>query len=99
MKIAIILSGCGNRDGSETVQIYVHEENPCVPRPVRELKGFCKVSIPKGQARTVTVHLPREAFAYYDSDSHGWVVNPGAFTIEAGASAADIRTAIPVVLE
>lgn len=89
----------GNRDGSETVQIYVHEENPCVPRPVRELKGFCKVSIPKGQARTVTVHLPREAFAYYDSDSHGWVVNPGAFTIEAGASAADIRTAIPVVLE
>lgn len=89
----------GNRDGSETVQIYVHEENPRVPRPVRELKGFCKVSIPKGQARTVTVHLPREAFAYYDSDSHGWVVNPGAFTIEAGASAADIRTAIPVVLE
>ena len=89
----------GNRDGSETVQIYVHEENPCVPRPVRELKGFCKVSIPKGQARTVTVHLPREAFAYYDSDSHGWVVNPGAFTIEAGASATDIRTAIPVVLE
>ncbi len=89
----------GNRDGSETVQIYVHEENPCVPRPVRELKGFCKVSIPKGQARTVTVHLPREAFAYYDSDSHGWVVNPSAFTIEAGASAADIRTAIPVVLE
>ncbi len=89
----------GNRDGSETVQIYVHEENPCVPRPVRELKGFCKVSIPKGQARTVTVHLPREAFAYYDSDSHGWVVNLGAFTIEAGASAADIRTAIPVVLE
>lgn len=89
----------GNRDGSETVQIYVHEENPCVPRPVRELKGFCKVSIPKGQARTVTVHLPREAFAYYESDSHGWVVNPGAFTIEAGASAADIRTAIPVVLE
>ena len=89
----------GNRDGSETVQIYVHEENPCVPRPVRELKGFCKVSIPKGQARTVSVHLPREAFAYYDSDSHGWVVNPGAFTIEAGASAADIRTAIPVVLE
>lgn len=89
----------GNRDGSETVQIYVQEENPCVPRPVRELKGFCKVSIPKGQARTVTVHLPREAFAYYDSDSHGWVVNPGAFTIEAGASAADIRTAIPVVLE
>ena len=89
----------GNRDGSETVQIYVHEENPCVPRPVRELKGLCKVSIPKGQARTVTVHLPREAFAYYDSDSHGWVVNPGAFTIEAGASAADIRTAIPVVLE
>lgn len=89
----------GNRDGSETVQIYVHEENPCVPRPVRELKGFCKVSIPKGLVRTVTVHLPREAFAYYDSDSHGWVVNPGAFTIEAGASAADIRTAIPVVLE
>lgn len=89
----------GNRDGSETVQIYVHEENPGVPRPVRELKGFCKVSIPKGQARTVTVHLPREAFAYYDSDSHGWVVSPGAFTIEAGASAADIRTAIPVVLE
>lgn len=89
----------GNRDGSETVQIYVHEENPCVPRPVRELKGFCKVSIPKGQARTVTVHLPREAFAYYASDSHGWVINPGAYTIEAGASAADIRTAIPVVLE
>ena len=98
-EVRLEVRNSGNRDGSETVQIYVHEEYPCVPRPVRELKGFCKVSIPKGQARTVTVHLPREAFAYYDSDSHGWVVNPSAFTIEAGASAADIRTAIPVVLE
>ena len=38
------------------------------------------------------MHLSRKAFAYYDTGKHDWMVNPGTFTVEAGASATDIRS-------
>lgn len=96
--VSLDVTNTGNRAGTETVQLYVHECEPSVPRPERELKAFAKVQIGKGKTATVRLHLPREAFAYYDTESHGWKVNPGRFTLEAGSSSMDIRSRAEVNL-
>ena len=67
------------------------EDNPCVARPAKELKGYDKVFIPKGESAVVTVRLPRSAFAFYDVDIHDWRINPGTFTVSVGTSVEDIR--------
>ena len=88
--ISFRLSNTGKYDASEVAQVYVGELQPCVPRPLKELKGFSKVSLPRGESSTVTVHLPRTSFAYYDEDIHDWRVNPGKFRIMVGSSSRDI---------
>ena len=90
--VSLDVKNTGTRAGTETVQIYIHECNPAVPRPERELKAFRKVDIAKGKTVKVSMHLSRKAFAYYDTGKHDWMVNPGTFTVEAGASATDIRS-------
>lgn len=96
--VTLTVQNTGKREAMETVQLYVGEKSPCVPRPQRELKGFAKVKLAPGKAQEVTLHLSREAFAYYSKDLHGWTVNPGTFTIEAGASATDIRSQAELTL-
>lgn len=94
--ITLEVKNVGKKEAMETVQVYVGEKSPSVPRPVRELKGFAKVKLAPGKSEVVTIHLPRTAFAYYSTDAHDWCVNPGVFTIEAGASVTDIRSTVEV---
>ncbi len=94
--ITLEVKNVGKKEAMETVQVYVGEKSPSVPRPVRELKGFAKVKLAPGKSEEVTIHLPRTAFAYYSTDAHDWCVNPGVFTIEAGASVTDIRSTVEV---
>ena len=72
--------------------------SPSVPRPYKELKGFAKVSVGKGQKKEVSVHLGKEAFEYYDVERHGFSLEEGRFRILVGASAEDIRLEGEVVL-
>ena len=76
---------------AEVAQVYVGEVSPSVPRPVKELKGYARVQLGKGESKSVTVHLGKEAFAFYDVDIHDFRANAGKFSIMVGASAADIR--------
>ena len=62
-----------------------------VVRPAKELKGFDKVYLNPGESKTVSVRLDDEAFRYYDSFRHDFVVEPGMFTVSVGSSSADIR--------
>ena len=88
----------GGRGGAEVAQIYVRELNPVVPRPVKELKGFEKVWLKPGDARTVTVDLDKQAFAYYDVGKNRWSVEPGKFEISVGSSSRLIRFSQQVML-
>lgn len=97
-EVSLTVKNTGKYDASEVVQIYVGEVSPSVPRPVKELKGFSKVHLKKGESSKVAVFLDDAAFAYYDIDIHGWKTNPGRFVIMAGASAADIRLSEEIVL-
>jgi beta-glucosidase len=92
MKVSLDVRNTGRRAGAEVVQIYVGQENPPVPRPLRELKGFSKLMLAPGQTQRVEITLPRNAFAYWSPDKKDWTVDSGGrFTIEAAASERDIE--------
>ncbi len=91
--VSVTVKNTGSRSGKETVQFYVRDKEASVLRPVRELKGFSKVDLKPGESRSVTVHLDRHAFEYFDPDQKGWVLEPGEFEIQVGKSSRDIQFA------
>jgi beta-glucosidase len=84
------LTNTGQRAGAAVPQVYVQQVNPSVTRPPKELKGFAKVSLKPGQTQRVSIHLNRNAFAFYDPDKKGWVAEKGDFKILVGSSSRDI---------
>jgi beta-glucosidase len=89
--VSVDVKNTGSRAGAEVVQIYVGEQNCPEPRPLRELKGFSRVTLIPGETKRVEISLPRDAFAYWSSTTRDWKVDAGnKFTIEAGVSERDI---------
>jgi beta-glucosidase len=85
------LENTGKCAGAEVAQLYVHEQNPHLPRPEKELKQFRKVFLQPGEKQTVSIPLTRGAFAYYDPAQKGWVAQPDSFEILIGSSSRDLR--------
>ena len=84
------VTNTGRRAGAQVVQLYVHDLNPQIDRPVRELKGFSKVSLAPGATQTVTLSLSPRDFAWCDAKAKGWRVNPGQYSVEVGDSSRNI---------
>jgi beta-glucosidase len=90
VRVSLTVQNTGGRAGSEVVQIYVGQPASSVERPPRELKEFAKVALEPGQSRRVQFDLPRTAFAFWSDAREDWVVEPGEFILEAGASSRQI---------
>jgi beta-glucosidase len=88
--ISIDLKNVGARAGDEVVQLYVCDEIASVPRPVKELKGFKRVHLARGESRTIMFDLPIALCAFYD-EAIQLVVEPGTMQVMIGSSADDIR--------
>jgi beta-glucosidase len=84
------ITNTGHRTGAEVAEVYVGQPNASVPRPVKELKGFRKVSLNAGETRHVSVALDRRAFAYYNVKNHDWTVDAAGFNVYVGSSSAHI---------
>lgn len=95
----VTVRNVGKVRGAEVVQFYVGEKNPQIPRPVRELKGFCKADLAPCEEKEVSVILDKRAFAYYDVDKKNWAVPAGRYHIQAGSSSRDIRLESVIELE
>ena len=93
------LRNVGDRQAKETAQLYVRPRGPSVERPVKELKGFVKVSLEPGESRRVALTLDARAFAFWDPQASAWNAEPGAYDILVAASAADIELQATVRLE
>jgi beta-glucosidase len=93
LSVSLDVTNTGRRAGAEVVQIYVGQAHCSVERPMRELKGFSKVSLDPGQTQRVTIRLPRESFAFWSPQKKAWTVEPGEFTVEAGDSERNISSA------
>jgi beta-glucosidase len=81
----------GGRAGAEVVQLYIGADHSSVDRPVKELKGFRKVSLGPGQSTTVRFAIHRSDLEFYDIVSHDWKAEPGTFAVYIGSSSRDIH--------
>jgi beta-glucosidase len=88
--VAVTVTNVGERDGDEVVQMYFHDLVGSVTRPVKELKGFRRVSLLAGQACRVTFTVPVALTAFYDRAMR-YAVEPGAFEVLVGSASDDIR--------
>lgn len=91
LNVSIKIKNTGERAGKEVVQLYVGDHQTDKIRPIRELKGFEKITLEPGEEKTVNFTLDKRSFAYYDTDISDWHVKTGRFTIYIGASSRDIR--------
>lgn len=90
VSISCTVKNTGKYDGDEVVQLYIRDELSSVARPIKELKGFKRVSIKAGASKKVTFKLEPEALSMLDKDLKR-VVEPGDFRIMIGTSSKDIK--------
>ena len=91
LKISVNVTNSGNYDGEEIVQLYIRDLFGKVVRPVKELKGFQKVFIKKGETKTITFNLTPEDIKFYDDElNFDW--EGGEFDIMVGTNSQDVQT-------
>ena len=92
LKVTVDIANTGNFDGKEVVQLYIRDLVGSVTRPVRELKGFQKITIKKGEKQTVTFKITAEDLKFYNADLQ-FVAEPGEFEIFVGSNSnAELKT-------
>jgi len=100
VELSVDVTNTGEMKADEIVQLYISPktENQNI-RPI-QLQGFARVSLAKGETRTVKMKLYTEQFGYYTNEGgkRQWNIAPGEFTIKIGASSTDIRTSKDITL-
>lgn len=91
IEVSTVVTNTGNYDGSEVVQLYVRDLVGSVTRPVKELKGFQKIFIPKGSLQKVTFTLKPEDLAFTRADNT-WGTEPGEFEVFIGTNSRDVKS-------
>ena len=91
VNVSLIVKNTGSREGDEVVQLYLHDVACSVVRPIKELRGFQRITLKPGESKTVSITVPADKLAFYDEKTHQFVVEPGAFDVLIGSSSADIR--------
>ncbi|MCE0535198.1 glycoside hydrolase family 3 C-terminal domain-containing protein [Kineosporia rhizophila] len=95
--VEVTVANQGTRAGAEVVQVYVGDPVAGVDRPVHELRAFAKVRLEAGESRRVRLELDERAFAFWSPN--GWVVEPGEFVVQIGASSRDLRAVETITLD
>ena len=89
--VSVDVRNTGKVAGDEVVQLYLHELVSSVTRPVKELKGFRRVTLAPGESTTVQFTLDAQAFALWNEHMQ-WVVEPGTFEVMVGPSSVDLKS-------
>lgn len=97
--VSIPITNTGMREGAEIVQLYIHDVKSTLPRPVKELKGFCKVQLAPGETKKAVFTICKNDLSFFDDTQHKWIAEPGAFEVLIAASATDIRSKLMFELE
>lgn len=91
IQVAVNVRNTGRVDGDEVVQVYVKSLTSREPQPLKALKGFRRVTIGKGATRPVSITLRASDLRWYDEKNDRYVVEPGRYEVQVGASSQDIR--------
>ncbi|WP_207535624.1 beta-glucosidase BglX [Desertivirga arenae] len=89
---SIKVTNTGSREGKEVVQLYIRDLVGTVTRPVKELKGFQKISLKAGETKTVTFRITEEDLKFYNSDLN-FLAEPGDFKLFIGTNSRDLKEA------
>jgi len=90
VKVEVDVKNVGECKGDEIVQLYLHDVFATVARPLKELKGFKRVTLKPGETKTIAFILGSEELSFYDADMN-LTVEPGTFEVMVGSSSKDIR--------
>jgi beta-glucosidase len=90
-QVSVDVTNAGARAGDDVVQLYIRDEISSVSRPVKELKGFGRVSIKPGETRTITFSIGPEELRFYNREMKR-VVEPGGFKIMVGPNSVDLTS-------
>ncbi len=85
LDIKVTVTNTGNYDGAETVQLYIRDMVASITRPVKELKGFEKIFLKKGESKEVHFTLTAAGLKFYNNDLK-FVFEPGTFKVFVGGS-------------
>lgn len=89
---SVKLTNTGKYEGEEVVQLYIGDPAASISRPMKELKGFQKISLKPGESREVSFTITTEALRFYNSAlEHVW--EPGQFNIYVGTNSRDVQSA------
>jgi beta-glucosidase len=84
VQVSIDVQNTSNRPGDEVVQLYTHQRAGSASRPVRELKGFLRVSLKPNETRTITLPLHTKDLGFWSPATHHWSMEPGTFDLWVG---------------
>jgi beta-glucosidase len=87
--VTVDVTNTGRREGDEVVQLYVRYPDAKVERPLRQLRGFKRVTLAPGEMQPVTLHVAAADLAYWNVSKHAWVVEPGHVELLVGGSSAE----------
>lgn len=99
--VSVDITNTGSIAGDEVAQLYVHENNPdaAFPRPVKELRGFARVTIAPKATQTVSFTLREREFAYWDTQKNAFYAKPDDYTIYVGPSSANLPLTGTITLQ
>ncbi len=92
LKIDVTVKNVGDYDGEETVQLYIRDMVGSVTRPVKQLRGYQKVFLKKGESREIAMALNIEDLKFYDRNMK-WTFEPGAFKVMVGPDSVNLKSA------
>lgn len=99
LTVSFKIKNIGDRDGAEVAQVYVCPPESTIFKADRELKGFQKVFLEKGEEKKVTIELDERAFAYYNTNINDWHTESGEYKIIVAASSRDSKLYSTVSVE
>lgn len=91
LTVTVEVKNTGPVAGAEIVQLYLHDVEASVERPLKELKGFSKVFLEPGESKTISLELSKRDLSFWDTPNEDWLAEPGEFEVMLGASVEDIR--------
>jgi len=89
--VTAMVTNTGDVAGSEVVQLYLHDKEASVARPIKELKGFDKVYLAPGESKQISISLTKRDLSFWDVTINNWQAESGTFEVMLGSSLSDIR--------
>ena len=90
LDISLRVANTGKVEGDEVIQFYIHDEYASTPRPIKELKGYIRLSLKPGEEKTVVFQMNVNQLAFYNNDLE-LILEPGSVEMMLGSSSEDIR--------